>query len=584
MLIVNIIQIINLKRSVSLFIIVILCGNIYSQIPVEKTQKENHCKPLKMCIEIPAKFLTDSNYFNLLRLTKEEVLKYNIDEIRVGGNYYDCIKVADFPLVKIFDRQELINRLRSELQWFKNQGLKITLYMGGEPLFTCNVRSSPEANSFFDLYPEAKFLDNGMFWKFLEERTYLLFRLIPEADALSFHLWETPLLDDLNYFTGLRWQKDSGWYLGSNQYFSQADYLTEMIAAYSRGANKAGKGMSVLSFCHYPHQEKLLIESFTELEKRNTPMTFIHKSQPGDWDPYRGPNNVMLNTHGKSMILFDGVGEYWGGSRIPYCFPEEIQYRLLNALENNKNIESLGMRVFDYFDDGTLFANYNEINFIALTRFAENPQTPVEDIWKEWADMRFGEKAAPKIIAALKRTDDIGKKIYYFKGIWVQQHSQIASLEYLEAQVLHTGRAMITWYPDNILDNGLIKDFMYNPTEETIQVAVNDRKDALNMCIQSIQDVESVKNWLQEHEYRKLIDQLNVQEEFVKVTIFHIEAYLRYKIYKNDRTQENYNKLLPVLAKLEELAKEINVIYKGNERLLSGNRILNYVNEIKNAI
>ena len=573
-----------MKRFVSIFIIIILSGEIYSQFSTEITQKESNSRSLKLCIEIPVKFLTDSNYYSRLQYTKEKIIKYNIDEIRVGGNYYDCINVPNFPLVKTLDQNKLINKLRFELQWFKKNGIKITLYMGGEPSFTSNVRPSPEKRSFFDLYPEAKFLDNGLLWKFFEERTYLLFQLIPEADALSFHLWETPLLNDMNYFSELKWQKNIYWHLGSNQYYTQADYLTEMIAAYSRGANKASKEMSVLSFCHYPYQEKLMIESLTELEKRNTPMVMVHKSQPGDWDPYRGPNNVMLNTHSKSMILFDGVGEYWGGSRIPYCFPEEIQYRLINALDNNKNIETLGMRVFDYFDDGTLFDNYNEINFFALYKLAENPTTPVEEIWKEWANMKFGEKAAPKIIEALKRTDDIGKKIYYFKGIWVQQHSQIASLEYLEAQVLHTGRAMLNWYPDNIIDNGLIKEFMYHPTEEIIQIAVNDRKDALGMCNQSIQDVESVRNWLQKNEYQKLIGQLNVQKKFIEVNIFHIEAYLRYIIYKNAPSRENYNKLQPVLGTLEELAKEINSLYGSRERLLEGDRIINYVNEIRLAI
>jgi hypothetical protein len=310
----------------------------------------------------------------------------------------------------------------------------------------------------------------------------------------------------------------------------------------------------------------------------------IHKSQSGDWDPYRGPNNVMLNTHSKSMILFDGVGEYWGGSRIPYCFPEEIQYRLINALNNNLHIESLGMRVFDYFDNGTLFDNYNEINFFALCKYAENPSTPTEGIWNEWAVIKFGEKAAPKVVEALKRTDDIGKKIYYFKGIWVQQHSLIASLDYMEAQVLHTGKAMLKWYPDNISDNALIEEFMNHPSEEIIQIAVNDRKEALEMCNQSIQDVESVKDWLQKREYQKLIGQLRVQKKYIEVCIYHIEAYLRYIIYKNNPDKKNCNKLLPILSNLEELAKEINGLYNGNERLLSGERITDYVNSIKAAI
>lgn len=574
-----------MKRFVSVLIAILLSVVTYSQSSVEITQKEIN-RSLRLSIDIPLSYLTDSNYDSQLQSIKEKVLKYNIDEICTGGGFiYNCIDFSDFPLIKPICNQEVVDKLRSELQWFKKNGIKkITLLMREPEL---NVKSATGEISFLQLYPESKFLDNGLLWKFLEKRTYSLFQLLPEADALSFHLWESPLLGDMNYFSELKWKKDPNWHLGSNQYYSQADYLTEMIESYSRGANKAGKEISVFSFCHYPYQEKLLIESFKELEKRNTPMAMVHKSQPGDWCPYRGPNNVMLNTHSKSMMLFDGVGEYWGVSRMPYCFPEEIQYRLLNALDNNNNIKSLGMRVFWSFnfpEMQTLFDNYNEINFFALYKFAEDPTTPVEKIWKEWANMKFGEKAAPKIIEALKRTDDIGKKIYYFKGIWVHEHSKIARLEYMEAQVLHTGKAMLIWYPDNIIDNGLIKEFMYHPTEEIIRIAVNDRKDALRMCNQSIQDIESVKNWLQKNEYQKLIGQFNVQKKFIEVSIFHIEAYLRYIIYKNDPSRENYNKLQPVLASLEELSKVIDSLYGKSESLLEGDRILNYVNEIRLAI
>ena len=96
------------------------------------------------------------------------------------------------------------------------------------------------------------------------------------------------------------------------------------------------------------------------------------------------------------------------------------------------------------------------------------------------AERRFGKQAAPKMIEALRRTDRIGKLTFYFRGVWVQQHSRIADLPYMEAQVLHTGRSMIEWGPQNIENNRLIDEFMYHPCEHTIRVAVADRREALS--------------------------------------------------------------------------------------------------------
>ena len=43
----------------------------------------------------------------------------------------------------------------------------------------------------------------------------------------------------------------------------------------------------VLTFSHYPWQEKLLIEALQQIN-RDVPLLLNHKSQPGDWDPFRG--------------------------------------------------------------------------------------------------------------------------------------------------------------------------------------------------------------------------------------------------------------------------------------------------------
>jgi len=213
-----------MKKIITLLIIITLSRVLYSQSSPEPNRKENK-QSYQTCIEIPITFLTDSNYNSLLHLTKEMVLKYKIYEIRACCNQiYNFIDSQDFSLIKTSENREWVNKLRSEIEWFKKNDVKITLYMGGEPSLP-NIAFTHDEKPFFDVYPDAKYLDNGLLWKFLEDRTYKIFQLVPEADAFSFHLWETPLLNDLNYFSELRWQKDIRWHLGPNQYYSHTDYL-----------------------------------------------------------------------------------------------------------------------------------------------------------------------------------------------------------------------------------------------------------------------------------------------------------------------------------------------------------------------
>ena len=339
----------------------------------------------------------------------------------------------------------------------------------------------------------------------------------------------------------------------------------------------------VLTFSHYPWQENLLIEALQQID-RGVPLLLNHKSQPGDWDPFRGRNNVMVAVPDReAMMLFDGVGEYWGQGQMPYCFPEEIQSRLQDALRHNRGINSVGMRVhwgFGY----TLFGSFNEVNFYALSRLAKDPYLSIDRLWRDWAEKRFGKQAAPKMIEALRRSDQIGKRTFYFRGMWVQQHSRIADLPYLEAQVLHTGRSMIQWCPQNMEDNQLIDEFMYHPGERTIRVAIADRREALRLNRLSMADVESVKAMLPAAEYRLAVAQFTLQRHFVETSIPHIEAFLRYWIQRNTPSAENLAKLEPPLRALESKADEVARLYQEKLPLFTAQSIRTYVRQVREAV
>ncbi|MBD0778647.1 hypothetical protein HPE56_12660 [Maribacter sp. ANRC-HE7] len=548
-----------------------------------QTEKD---KQYNLAVGFRLGLLMDPTLEGNFEMTKKKILEYDVDEVRIygGGNAitYKYIDIKGFPEIKQQGNPEELDKYKKGLKWFKDHGIRITL-SGGEPSLPGMDYYSKDKNSFFNLYPEAKYLENGLLWKFYEERTYALFKTFPQVDATDYFLWETPILDDLNYFPGIKWQKPITWHKGENQYYSLADYLTEFMAAVIRGANRAKKDFSILTFSHYPYQEKLLLESLKELERRNESFLMVHKSQPGDWDPYKGPNNIMMQTQTKASLLFDGVGEYWGRSLVPYCFPEEIQTRVQHAIEHNKSIQTLAMRTY-WEDDQTLFNNYNEINLYALARFAKDPYIDVEEVWTDWAKGKFGEVAAPTMIKVLKRTNDIGNLVYYFKGIWVQEHSKIASLDYMTGQVLHTGKSMINWNPDDIKNNALIEAFVYNPTEEIIKMAIADRKQALAMCQKSIADVASIKKSLSKEEYQKIKVELLIMEDFVKVSLPHIEAYLRYIINRDHPTSQNLVSLSNCLEELKGMALQMDKKYGAENYLISSDTILKFVTDIEQRV
>jgi len=563
------------KNRLIIFLLLIFQFSINAQSHNDST--------LNLAIGFRVGLLINPDLKENFELTKQKIIEYGINEVRIygGGNAiaYKYLDIEGFPEIKQEGNPQELAKYREGLKWFKDHKIRITL-SGGEPSLPGVDYHTNDKNSFFNIYPEAKYLSSGLLWKFYEERTYALFKTFPEVDATDYFLWETPTLDDLNYFPGIKWQKEITWHKGENQYYSQADYLTEFMTAIIRGANRANKKFSILTFSHYPYQEKILLESLKELEIRNESFLMVHKSQPGDWDPYKGPNNIMMQTQTQSSLLFDGVGEYWGRSLVPYCFPEEIQTRVLHALRNNKNIHTLAMRTY-WDNDQTLFNNYNEINLFALSRFAKNPSANVEQIWKDWANEKFGELAAPKVITALKRTNEIGNLVYYFRGIWVQEHSKMASLDYMTAQVLHTGKAMIKWNPSDIKNNDLIKSFLNKPNEELIKLVLADRKQALKMCQESLVDIESARKDLSVKEYRKLKTQMILLKDFVELSMPHIESYLRYIIDKNDPTPENLKAINRSLDELTQIAKEMDKKYENANFLISGSEIRKFVLDVR---
>jgi len=83
-----------------------------------------------------------------------------------------------------------------------------------------------------------------------------------------------------------------------------------------------------------------------------------------------------------------------------------------------------------------------------------------------------------KVISALKRTNDIGNRIFYIEGMWLFNHSALASLPYLESHAVNYAKATALLKPWDIMGNYRMNELLNYPREYLIkQEVVADHRD-----------------------------------------------------------------------------------------------------------
>lgn len=560
-----------MKTFVNIFVLFLLSIFLQAQethiiYPNLDSQKE-----LKLCATFTNFVFERDDPDQFLEELGWAIDEYGID--MVNAHHFYSSEWLSYPgYEKLEDQpdQSMIDQYRGYYKRIKDKGVDLVI-SGGEPEVPSNL---------FEKYPEMKDVSNGKFWQFIEDKTLELYDVIPEMDCFELYLWEVPMIRDDKAFPELELNS-----YDSYPYYSHADYFKYLFDAYSRAAHKKDKDFMLLTFSHFPYQEELMIEALKNRDK-NYPFLLDHKCQPGDWTPEKPANNIMLEiTDMPGQLQFDGTGEYWGQSLVPYCYPEEIQARLQHALAHNQNINTLNMRV-NWFN-GSLFGTPNEVNFYALSRLAKDPFTPVEKIWNDWAAERFGEKAADKVVSALKRTDDIGRKIYYIEGMWVFNHSSIAELPYVETRIVNYGKAISRLKPWDIMGNYLMNELLNHPREYVINEVLSQRDQALRMIEMSINDIDEAKDELASDDYAMLIEQLKRQRDMAKASKLHLEALFRYRIEKletSEKGAENRQKIEACLQRIEEMAVEMDRKYGEEFPLLEGSLLDRYAAQVREAV
>ena len=505
--------------------------------------------------------------------------QYGFNHINIhGAPILPFVTLRDYPLVtkKVTekDARELAG-FRSVLKLYKEKGLRITLGSGGVKI----------PDDLFECYPDARNIHSGLLMDIVESMIVEYFETIPEADAFEIYFWEAMLVSDGHlicpemFFGG----EDRLVRFASFPYYAPEDFLADIISAYGRGAQRAGKQFSLLTFSHHQWQEEVLIKAIERVD-RSLPIILDHKCQPGDWTPKRLTNNVLkaFPAHPAAM-LFDGAGEYWGQCRIPYCYPEEIAHRLQYALDANPSISEVGMRVMWHYD--AVFGNYNEINFYALKKLAADPYSDIGTIWDEWTRTRFG-RGAESARRALSRTADICNRIFYIEGAWIFDHSEISGLKYLESHIVNYSKAMIEWNSEDFKLKGRLRELLLKPSGYTLEWVLGERAEAVRLAELSLGEVIADQASYEPEVYEKLAYQLGLLVDISKMALMHMTLFLRYwieKVHPEAVPGDNETQIQASCGEMEAYAAAFETKYGGKEPLIKPLKMRKYIEEIKEA-
>lgn len=143
------------------------------------------------------------------------------------------------------------------------------------------------------------------------------------------------------------------------------------------------------------------------------PIFYAHKDQDHQERPY--------------IVEFQIYGEYRGGTEFP-CAVVDRWGEVAPLLTRKNYVGSMG--IFTFHDRSCWDHPLNLVNWYAWGRYAWNPDTPPDEIYRDWATMTFGAEAADAVVDICRKTYQASTKLMFFKGVMTQNHSKLPTIDY----------------------------------------------------------------------------------------------------------------------------------------------------------
>ncbi len=363
-----------------------------------------------------------------------------------------------------------------------------------------------------------KFVEDGRLviqpdlWKWLRAKYKKVFKLIPEVDGLVLTFAET------EYELYNSETVDAGG--------DVLDSFLKTVDVIAGVCEENGKTLIVRTFIHRPEELEILQRAVhriaVELKHRKN-IIIMSKAVPHDWIPYYPYSTALGNTEGLPQIVELDQGEEY--TAMNWVLHAEVEY-IKNAMDyaREKGVIGAVSRIERY--NNYAIGCPNEVNVYAFSRLLHDPSLTTGQIWNEWAVKRYGEKAAPYVISAMRRTFDITNIIIYPIGQWINNHSSMSNWGYAYSHLMdYGGTTVARWIP------GPYHMKNYHEAirpDRDIFIKVSHEKDlARKLLAESVRDLESAKPFLSGDDYGEFDYYFTLTAEALDIHEEHALAFFK---------------------------------------------------------
>jgi hypothetical protein len=339
-------------------------------------------------------------------------------------------------------------------------------------------------------------------WQWVREKYDRFFRLVPGCDGLVLTFAETQysvytdkVVSDL----------------------TRPQRVARLIEVMSEACAAHGKLLIVRTFVYEPAEIGFMHEALSALSgSRGRPgnIVIMTKCVPHDWTPFYPFDPLLGNVAGFPQVVEIDLGqEFTGLSRILHCEPGYVKY-VMDYARGNGVIG--GVARVERLNNHAL-GTPNEVNIHAFSRLLHDPAPSAEALWTEWATTRYGPRAAPPVIRALRRTFDVTNLTYFPLEQWVTNHSLEPTWRYAYGHI--TERQNAKWIPSP--RQLAARDELLHPDGDTL-IKINHEKDlARRLADLSLADLEEARPALVDADYRELRHYLEFGRDVVEVFRAH---------------------------------------------------------------
>ena len=183
-----------------------------------------------------------------------------------------------------------------------------------------------------------------------------------------------------------------------------------------------------------PTLVKTEVEHFANLDDVLPPYVQIaHKTFYKDFRPPH-PLQPIFYAHADRLgprrpflCEFQIYGEYRGGADLP-CVMIDRWADVAPLVARKAYAGAMGLCSFR--GTGHWDHPLNMANWYAFGRYAWDPNTPPDVIYRDWAALTFGPEAAGAVIDVCRLSYRASTKMMFFKGVMTQNHSRLPTIDY----------------------------------------------------------------------------------------------------------------------------------------------------------